>query len=427
MTTGYDILAVINDVAATNSRTEKEEILRRSESDLLKLVLSYAYDPFKTFGIIPPKCQGSGRMTLNWKSPFWTMLEQLIARKITGNDAAELVNEWLVDNFDEASSELAWRILMKDMRAGFTGNTVNKVWPGLIPSFDVMLAHKFEEKRVTYPVAIEPKLDGVRVIALVTTEGAQFLSRSGKVFTSVEHIGSYLAAGLKALIEDSDWRGGVMVDGEIVSGTFNKTVSEVRKKDVKAIDAIFNIFDLVPLADFNAGREIIVAYKLRRALVEKFVATVKEVHSNAPVAVTPRYLCSTVEEIYGYYQSFRDRGLEGAIVKPLDGTYQLKRSYGWLKMKAEESVDVPVIGVFEGTGKNEGKLGGLLVDLDGVTVRVGGGFSDAQRMEFWTAWHEDEALLKGRLIEVEYHEKTPDGSLRHPRFVKFRDDLPCPA
>jgi len=25
-------------------------------------------------------------------------------------------------------------------------------------------------------------------------------------------------------------------------------------------------------------------------------------------------------------------------------------------------------------------------------------------------------------IEVEFHEVTPDGSLRHPRFVRFRDD-----
>jgi ATP-dependent DNA ligase len=121
--------------------------------------------------------------------------------------------------------------------------------------------------------------------------------------------------------------------------------------------------------------------------------------------------------------SLGDKVLEGAIVKPLDGLYELKRTWGWMKLKAEETEDLRVVGVFEGEGRFQGMLGGLIVDRNGVSVRVGGGFSDEQRRELWSGG----VKVCNRLIEVEFHEVIKEtGSLRHPRFLRFRDDLPNP-
>ncbi|MER9496402.1 hypothetical protein NKI86_32140, partial [Mesorhizobium sp. M0320] len=86
--------------------------------------------------------------------------------------------------------------------------------------------------------------------------------------------------------------------------------------------------------------------------------------------------------------------------------------------------------------KLEGGFGGYLVDRKGVEVRVGGGFSDPLREECLEACQKattgQELVVErgvkkryfegGRLVEVEFHEVTPDGSLRHPRFIRFRDD-----
>ena len=143
----------------------------------------------------------------------------------------------------------------------------------------------------------------------------------------------------------------------------------------------------------------------------------------------PRYLASSYDEVQFYYNAFRTAGQEGAIVKPLDGVYVKKRSYAWLKIKGEETNDLFITGAFEGTGKYEGMLGGVIVDFNGVAVRVGGGLSEAQRVELWADYQNDITpgkgpfhLLLGKMIEVEAHEVTPDGSLRHPRFVRFRSD-----
>jgi len=67
-------------------------------------------------------------------------------------------------------------------------------------------------------------------------------------------------------------------------------------------------------------------------------------------------------------------------------------------------------------------LGAAIVTYKGKRVRVGSGFSDEQRQQFWA----NPNSIKGKIIEVQFHEETPDGSLRHPRFVRVREDKTQP-
>ena len=79
-----------------------------------------------------------------------------------------------------------------------------------------------------------------------------------------------------------------------------------------------------------------------------------------------------------------------------------------------------LIGAEEGSGKYEGILGAIIIDFNGVEVNVGGGFSDEQRVDLWKMYHE--GTLVGKVVEVWFHEVTPDKSMRHPRFKWFRED-----
>ena len=72
----------------------------------------------------------------------------------------------------------------------------------------------------------------------------------------------------------------------------------------------------------------------------------------------------------------------------------------------------------EGTGKHSEKLGSVCIDFNGVDVSIGSGFSDDLREKIWS----DQSSFIGRTIEVRYQEVTPDGSLRFPTFVCFRND-----
>ena len=118
-------------------------------------------------------------------------------------------------------------------------------------------------------------------------------------------------------------------------------------------------------------------------------------------------------------------GFEGIMIKNVEAPYECKRSSFWMKWKPVMSVDLTVIGMEEGTGRNEGRLGALIcegVDSERhIRVNVGSGLTDSDRDVFWA----DRNRILGHLVEVQADAVTQnqDGSysLRFPRFLRFRD------
>ena len=113
------------------------------------------------------------------------------------------------------------------------------------------------------------------------------------------------------------------------------------------------------------------------------------------------------------------RGGEGVILKALLAPFEPgKRNSNLMKIKEELTLDLQVIGMFEGEGKYLGTLGGLIVaGKDMISHRISG-MTDAQRAEWWA----DESLIHGQVVEVKAMKKLKDGSLREPRFKAVRHD-----
>lgn len=463
----FDVMMLIDQIAATSSRSEKERLTcELAKFEVGRFALKWAYDPNITYGInVKVMPEGNG-MDIAFTTPtIEPLLTKLATRRLAGKAAEREVHEVLAA-LNDYSRTLLLRILMKDLKCGIAESTINLAMPGLIPVFSVMRAQKFEEKRLkSWPQIIEPKLDGYRFTFLCRDGHGGFFTRSGKRAPAADHlVEPMIATALVALqvSQNNTLRSTLstrpgdltryarddlnfMVDGEMMMpGDFNET-GALRRKDEQALDATFHVFDIMSYADFNAPGSFAKPYMERRKLVEEFVANAV----SDKITKTPRYIINSVDEAYEYYNKFRERGLEGAMVKDPNGFYDKKKSYSWLKMKAEESEDLPIVGVFQGEPmtKYEHCLGGIIVRREnGVNVSVGGGFTDQQREELWELWKADakelrilpdcgpkgvfvqptEPLINGKLIsrlaEIRYHEETPDGSLRHPRFLRFRDD-----
>ena len=426
---------IIQELEADNSRLAKEAVIEReARANNVELFegLRMCYDPMVTFGVKKvPSYSGPDGQGLPWVA-FKELARALALRELTGHEARDAIELAL-----SASTEQQWngwyrRILIKDMRAGFSETTVNKMVAKAghpefeIPLFECMLAHDGakHEKKIAGKKLLEPKLDGVRVITIVNAANktATMYSRNGKVLENFGHI----TAAIEANIELFDRS--IVLDGEMVSSSFQALMKQVhRKSDAETADARLMLFDVLPLSEFQRG-ESIMGQKRRSNLLRSMKATLDKVGSIDIIPQIEVDLDGYVGELQfkQYNKDAIDAGFEGIMIKDVDAIYECKRSASWLKMKPFIEVSLTVISVEEGTGKNVGKLGALICEGedDGkkIQVNVGSGLTDSQRAEFW----DDQQDLLGQIVEIRADAATRNQdsedvwSLRFPRFLRFR-------
>jgi DNA ligase-1 len=221
---------------------------------------------------------------------------------------------------------------------------------------------------------------------------------------------------------------GFVLDGEVIGNSFQELMRQARRKsDTQADDSVFNIFDVIPIVDFNRGYWNAQLHK-RIDILEKMRPVIDSMPN---VELLPHLMVDLdfaegKDQLERYAKDNVNAGFEGIMIKDIDAPYVCKRSTDWLKWKPTITVDLSIIGVDEGTGRNLGRLGALLCEGtdDGkhITVNVGSGFSDEDRTEYWT----NSNVIIGRTAEVmcDAITQNQDGtySLRFPRFIRFRDD-----
>ena len=438
------LLDQINQVGAAKGKQKEAVLASFADPDLgVKPVINYALNPRITFGIGKKtiteieKNSEVGDAVLSW-GKAQHILDRLAARELTGSAALSALAS-IRSNHCEDSWELLKRILIKDLRGSFSAKTANRVWRGMIPLFEVQLAHKYTPSKVKeWPADAEVKHDGVRCMAEVNMSDSTvtMYSRTGNEFTTFDSLKGDVLGLLKAALPNST--GKFYLDGEIKSGEFNKTSGDIHRKNTDIKDAYFYVFDFLTADEFwNNSSDI--NYKRRKRLQALFVKAGANLVAPEELDIAgvsteggegakfmnliliEQYQVASDKAAKALFGHFYGLGEEGIIVKPRYETYQRKRHNGFLKMKNAISEDLKIIGFEKGERdtKYENHLGSLIVDFNGVSVNVSSGLTHDARMTWWN--HRDELL--GRIIEVGAHEVTPDGSLRHPRFIKFRDTV----
>lgn len=393
-------------------------------------ILKFAYDPFKKYYMSAPDIDGMNDNGTDYE--MYDLLEQLHNRDITGQNAFEAVSDFLVScNHDEA--ELFKLILNKDLRAGVNIRSINAAIPGLIPlTYDgaykppIMLLHGFDRKKAKYPCLAAVKKDGVR--GLYTDK---MLSRQGHHLIGHDH--------LEAEIDQY----GIFTDGEIcVPGLeFDDASGRIRDKSPTPESVIW-LFDAINIPGTKHERYRWLKYNI------------KETNH---VKVITHYIISSEDELMKFYKWAVSKGEEGIVYYNIDSLYEDKRSYDWMRLVPIKKADCPVVGFYEGKGKLENSLGGIIIDFNGTEVRVGSGFPEKlnkNELNQIVSDYENNILLAnnkkvskgviyeisenirklrkfiwdnkeqyvGVIAEVEFKGITKYGSMRQPRFKRWRWD-----
>ena len=238
----------IRDLESSDSRLHKEAVIEKAlmaaklgSSDAQAFLFNcyQAYNPFYTFHIKQvPEVSGHTDRPNAWPK-FWALLESLRTRSVTGHSALAAVDE-TSELFDDAEWNMVCRrVIIKDLRCGISEKTLNKVLKNSewrIPVFTCQLAQDSTDqpKKLTGVKRLEPKLDGVRVLAVVQGMNVSLMSRNGKEFANFPDIARDIMRFRGAFQHGLGSGGRFVLDGEVTGESFQKLMKQAhRKSDAK--------------------------------------------------------------------------------------------------------------------------------------------------------------------------------------------------
>ena len=382
----------VAEINSSNSRLFKQATLKKYKDDqIIRRYLQIAFDPYTVYGISTKKLAkivpGSGITTVQAVFELFDYLE----KHNTGTDRdVSLCQELLshVCTWDREAGAVLEALICKDLSIGVDSKTINKEMPGLIPTFDVMLANKYFDKP-TYMegklFAITTKIDGGRIIALKENGQVSFYTRAGQKYEGLVD----LEEEMRELMPDN-----TCLDGEIT--LFDRgdlSSKEAYKQTMKIVRQTTNpekhgikmlVFDWMPADDFKK-QECHYSYHGRREWLH-------EIFSNQDFTyfeLLPILYCGRdTSKITEILEEQIARGEEGIMINDWYGAYEFKRTNALLKVKKMQTLDLEIIDFEEGEGRLAGTLGAVLVRYkDGNVVKVGSGFSDQLRNEIWQNRH----------------------------------------
>lgn len=279
----------------------------------------------------------------------------------------------------------------------------------------------------------EIKLDGYRIVAWRLEGEVKLMSRNGIDWT---HRFPEIA---KVLFDHTN--AGTAIDGEVVvfdrhgKSTFGGLQSWL--KTGKSDSPVFCAFDLLWLDGVSIAKR---KTEERKNDLERLLDTMPK-----SARATIRYSEHMAGSGEGFLQAACEAGLEGIVSKRKDARYFEGRSTQWVKTKCVQSDEFVVGGYTDAGGERTG-FGALLVGMfdDSKKLvymgRVGTGFAESDLRDILAAlrsrsttdcpFSSSHEIAKAHthwveptlVAEVKFTEKTQDGRLRHPVFLRLRDD-----
>lgn len=279
------------------------------------------------------------------------------------------------------------------------------------------------EKAITFPCFFQPKLDGMRCIAVIDEGKATLWTRTRKPITTVPHI-------VAALEKRFAGHHHIILDGELYNHDYNyrfeDLMSILRKEDPDAdgeyLKAEYHVYDCPeympdPLPEgLEMPGSMDSTFDARNVFVEMCLTSVTP---DMPIKRVVTKRAYSMDELKAFYEQALVDGYEGGMARNRHGKYESdRRSKNLQKMKEFIDDEFPVVGINDGRGKDAGTAATITVRLpDGkeVPVRL------KKTYEYRRKLFETPSMWQGKLLTVTFKRWTADRSLYIPVAKDFRD------
>ena len=178
-------------------------------------------------------------------------------------------------------------------------------------------------------VAVEPKIDGIRILLERKGDDLRFITRNGKDYSS-----RYLSIvdNLRKGLHIND----VVLDGEIAVVKDGKVMGPHRaisKKLEKGEKLVYFVFDVLEIDGHDLTELDYVNRRLHIGLL---------VEENESLSIIPNTFTNTIVDVQSLYKKFIESGFEGLVVKNLE-EYRPNSRFNWIKLKPIRTRDVRII------------------------------------------------------------------------------------
>ena len=426
----YNIFKICEELKNNSARTIKEKIIEENKNyEDFQQLLKFLFDDNIVTGIDIKKLHKPfidiDSYNIKQIETFEDLLEY-VKNHNSGKDIdvlnirSGISNIALVDvpetlNFLE-------EVVTKSLRLGIDTKTINKVYGyEFIPTFDVQLGTSIEKVKLNgdEEIFISQKLNGTRCVYF----DGKLWTRSGKQYTGCDHI----IKDIKNMFADANLSCEYVLDGELIlkdcglsdSEAFQKGTGIANSNNEKKEELKYVIFDIIPDIDFRTKNSDII-YSARKKILLGLAPYINN-YDNIEL-VRFFYSGKDHNKIWEYLDYAEENDMEGIIVN-LDTPYQFRRTTSLIKCKKFFDIDLRCIRIEPGEkGKYKNTLGNIVCRYKDGEVRVGSGFSEEQRDDYWN----NPGKIINKIVTIKYKEmtKNKDGSesLQFPVFICVRQD-----
>lgn len=383
------ILDILNRLDATSSRNEKEEILKNSDSPLLRLVLRTSMDPQYNFYIskTPSERYNNGLIDLEYAIMY--VLSNFATRNLTGN-AAKAEYASLLGSLSPEDAIVLERIIKRDLRCGVKVATVNNVFgENFIYTHPVLLCEKFSIEAAQKLIKkngrayIQLKSDGARATISVYDNKVIVHSRNGEIIDCKGRF-NWLIPMVPGWVIDGELltRSNGVVDPRKVSNGIVNKIFQGTATD-KELDSMFiTAWDMIPLENFVQKKKTTMKYEERFNRLEAFANLLLDVN----LELIESHIVEEFDQANEFVLNWMSQGKEGGVLKTPCMQWEDKRSKDCVKIKAENTADLEIVAWELGKdGRQFSKSLGALVGETSdnlLQVNAGSGYSWRDRHTF---------------------------------------------
>lgn len=423
----------LNRIATTGSTLDKQQLLRNyANIEGFKDVLKFIFDPYFTTGVGLRKVNNTEYYAGHSDSVYEVM--EYFRKNTTGNTCdAEYAVAFIESQTDDVCRWAAQGLVTKDLQIGVNVTTLNKIYgKTFIPKIGIMRGMHCPTDAKGIYIATE-KIDGNRRLIMNKPTGVEIYSRSGirdYGLVEIEEQARQLPVGY---VYDAE----CIAIGEFADNIELRSASASilnRKKSIKTgVKAC--VFDMLKQEEYDAGESRYSAVS-RKALLAATFGDCRSIdymhayfgdHELGLVSNSINAISHACRAIYlhnimalpilgivaGYDEAVElakpiwETGGEGLMLVEYRSAYEVNPNprKTLLKIKANQEFVCKCLGVYAGDEghKYEGTLGGIYVeyirptDKKNYVVKVGGGFPDYLRDEYWSDPHK----IVGKMVEIE--------------------------